>query len=191
MPITVRIVPIPEPIKVTIKPKAPPPTVTLELDIRKSLSGDLMIFDHGDLDIVLSGRDKKITAFPKQTMTDFTYGAQNRLFAHLARKGIILPESIQGGSYYGAMEAQLQEAADGKLNAAKFALVSIERFIKEEKPYYDNVEAVVSGVDDEFTDPDKTDSTELGEVAQRDEQGSIRPGYGPNNAYTMSYMYTI
>ena len=129
MPVTVRIVPVPEPVKVTIKPKTPPPTVTLELDIRKSLSGDLMIFDHGDIDIVLSGKDKKITAFPKQTMTDFTYGAQNRLFAHLARKGIVIPESIQGGSYYGAMEAQLQEAADGKLNAAKFALVSIEKFI--------------------------------------------------------------
>ena len=28
--------------------------VTLELNIRKSLSGDLMIFDHGDIDIVLS-----------------------------------------------------------------------------------------------------------------------------------------
>ena len=126
MSVTVRIVPVPEPVKVTIKPKTPPPTVTLELDIRKSLSGDLMIFDHGDIDIVLSGKDKKITAFPKQTMTDFTYGAQNRLFAHLARKGIVIPESIQGGSYYGAMEAQLQEAADGKPNAAKFARVSIE-----------------------------------------------------------------
>tara|TARA_A100000172_G_scaffold74600_2_gene56820 strand:+ start:1253 stop:1828 length:576 start_codon:yes stop_codon:yes gene_type:complete len=191
MPVTVRIVPIPEPVKVTIKPKSPPPTVTLELDIRKSLSGDLMIFDHNDLDIVLSGKDKKITAFPKQTMTDFTYGAQNRLFAHLARKGIVMPESIQGGSYYGAMEAQLQEVADGKLNAAKFALVSIERFIKEEKPYYDNVETIVAGVEDEYTDPDKTDSTELGEVPQRDEQGSIRPGYGRGSSYTMSYMYTI
>ena len=67
MAVTVRIVPVPEPVKVTIKPKTPPPTVTLELDIRKSLSGDLMIFDHGDIDIVLSGKDKKITAFPKQT----------------------------------------------------------------------------------------------------------------------------
>ena len=49
MAVTVRIVPVPEPVKVTIKPKTPPPTVTLELDIRKSLSGDLMIFDHGDI----------------------------------------------------------------------------------------------------------------------------------------------
>jgi hypothetical protein len=190
MAVTVRIVPVPEPIKVTIKPKAPPPTVTLELNIRKSLSGDLMIFDHGDIDIVLSGKDKKVTAFPKQMMTDFTYGAQNRLFSHLARKGIVIPESIQGASFYGAMEAQLQEAADGKLNAAKFALVSIEKFIKEEKPYYDNVEAAVAGVEDEYTNPDKTDSTELGEVPQRDEQGSIRKGYG-RDSYTMSYMYTI
>ena len=116
MPVTVRIIPVPEPVKVTIKPKTPPPTITLELDIRKSLSGDLMIFDHGDIDIVLSGKDKKITAFPKQ---------------------------------------------------------------------------VVAGVEDEYIDPDKTDSTELGEVPQRDEQGSIRPGYGPNNGYAMSYMYPI
>jgi len=49
----------------------------------------------------------------------------------------------------------------------------------------------VAGVEDEYIDPDKTDSTELGEVPQRDEQGSIRPGYGPNNGYAMSYMYTI
>lgn len=190
MAVTVRIVPVPEPVKVTIKPKTPPPTVTLELDIRKSLSGDLMIFDHGDIDIVLSGKDKKITAFPKQTMTDFTYGAQNRLFNHLARKGIVIPESIQGGSFYGAMEANLQESADGKLNAAKFALVSIEKFIKEEKPYYENVEAAVGGFEDEYTNPDKQDSTELGEVPHRDEQGSIRKGY-IRDPYTFSYMYTI
>ena len=190
MPVTVRIVPIPEPVKVTIKPKTPPPTVTLELNVRKSLSGYLMIFDHCDIDIVLSGKDKKITAFPKQTMTDFTYGAQNRLFAHLARKGIVVPESIQGGSYYGAMEANLQESADGKLNAAKFALVSIEKFIKEEKPYYENVEAEIAGFEDENLDPSKTDSTELGEVPQRDEQGSIRKGY-IRDPYTFSYMYTI
>jgi len=190
MPVTVKIVPVPEPIKVTIKPKTPPPTVTLELDIRKSLSGDLMIFDHGDIDIVLSGKDKKVTAFPKQTMTDFTYGAQNRLFAHLSRKGIIVPESIQGGSYYGAMEALLQEAADGKLNAAKFALVSIEKFINEERPYFEKVEADIAGFESEMTDPDKTDSTELGEVPQRDEQGSIRTGF-IRDPYTFSYMYTI
>ena len=37
--------------------------VKLELDIRKSLSGDLMIFEHGDMDIVLSPTKNKVIAF--------------------------------------------------------------------------------------------------------------------------------
>jgi len=190
MPVKIKVVPVAQPINIKIKPKGPPPVVTLELDVRKSLNGDLMIFDHGDIDIVLSGKTKKVTAFPKQMQTDFTYGAQNRLFNHLARKGIVIPESIQGASFYGAMEAKLQDPQDQNLNAAKFALVSIEKFIKEEKPYYENIEADVAGFENEMTDPDKTDSTELGEVPQRDEQGSIRPGY-IRDPYTFSYMYTI
>jgi hypothetical protein len=88
------------------------------------------------------------------------------------------------------MEAKLQESANGKLNAAKFALVSIERFIKEEKPYYERVEADIAGFEKEYSDPDNTDSTELGEVPQRDQQGSIRKGY-IRDPYTFSYMYTV
>jgi len=38
--------------------------------------------------------------------------------------------------------------------------------------------------------PDKTDSTELGEVPQRDEQGSIRPGY-IRNPYALNYLFTV
>ena len=34
------------------------------------------------------------------------------------------------------------------------------------------------------------DSTELGEVPQRDEQGSIRPGY-IRNPYALNYLYTV
>ena len=66
----------------------------------------------------------------------------------------------------------------------------IEKFITEERPYFENIEAAVAGVEDEYASPDKTDSTELGEVPQRDEQGSIRKGY-IRDPYTFSYMYTI
>jgi hypothetical protein len=41
-------------------------TVTLEMDVRKSLAGDLMIFDHGDIDIVLSPTKIKWLRFPKR-----------------------------------------------------------------------------------------------------------------------------
>ena len=45
--------------------------VTLEMDIRKSLNGDLMIFDHGDMDIILSASKNKVVAFPKEVMSDY------------------------------------------------------------------------------------------------------------------------
>jgi|2_EtaG_2_1085320.scaffolds.fasta_scaffold03140_6 hypothetical protein len=193
MAVIINIVPKEEPIKVRVGseiPKKPIPSIKLDLNIRKSLNGDLMIFDHGDIDIVLSAKNNKIVAFPKETMTDLTYGAQNRLFSFLRKKGIVIAESIQAGAYYGALEATLETPYDDRLNAAKMALLNIDKFIEEERPYFENIEAQVAGFDDEIAAPDKTDSTELGEVPQRVKQGSIRPGY-IRDPYTFSYMYTV
>ena len=44
--------------------------------------------------------------------------------------------------------------------------------------------------DDELLEPDKADSTELGEVPQKTEQGSIRTGY-VRDPYSLGYMYTV
>ena len=62
--------------------------VTLEMDIRKSLNGDLMIFDHGEMDIILSPSKNKVVAFPKELMSEYVYGAQNRFFT-LDRKSVV------------------------------------------------------------------------------------------------------
>ena len=43
-------------------------------------------------------------------------------------------------------------------------------------------------LDDYFTQPTEKDSTELGEVPQAVEKGSIRPGYN-YEPYWMSYMF--
>jgi hypothetical protein len=179
------------PISIKVGDAVPkPPSITLELNIRKSLSGDLMIFDHADIDIVLSSKSNKITAFPKETMNDMVYGAQNRLFSYLRKKGIVVSESVQAGSYYGAIEGSMETPSSDKINAAKMALLNISKFIDEERPYFENIEAVIAGVDDELTQPDKTDSTELGEVPQKAQQGTLRPGY-VRDPYSYSYMYTI
>ena len=164
--------------------------VRLEMDIRKSMNGDLMIFDHGDIDIVLSTKNNKITAFPKETMNDLVYGAQNRLFAHLRKKGLVIGDSIQAGSFFGSFEALMEEASSPDLSTPKLALINISNFIDEERPYFESTEAIISMTDDELVHPDKADSTELGEVPQRDEQGSIRPGY-IRDPYSWSYLYTI
>tara|TARA_Y100001970_G_C13789978_1_gene629748 strand:- start:95 stop:634 length:540 start_codon:yes stop_codon:yes gene_type:complete len=177
-------------IKVKIGKGANVEVVQLEMDIRKSLNGDLMIFDHGDIDIVLSTNSNKILAFPKETMNDLVYGAQNRLFAHLRKRGLVIPESIQAGSYYGSFEGTLQKPFNESLNSAKLALININSFIEEERPYFESTEAIISMADDELTHPDKTDSTELGEVPQRTEQGSIRTGF-VRDPYSLNYLYTI
>ena len=192
MSVLVRLIPKNEPIKIKVGDAArkPLPTIRLELKIRKSLNGDLMIFDHADIDIVLSSKTNKVTAFPKETMTDMVYGAQNRLFAFLRKKGIIIAESIQSGAFYGALEGSIEESYDDKINSTKMTLLNISKFIEEERPYFENFEAHVAGVEDNLLDPDKADSTELGEVPEKVKQGSIRPGY-LRDPYSFSYMFTM
>jgi hypothetical protein len=191
MAVKVNLIPSNEPIEIKVGDAVPqPPSVTLELNIRKSLGGDLMIFDHADIDIVLSSKNNKITAFPKETMNDLVYGAQNRLFSFLRKKGVIVSETVQAGAFYGALEGLMESPYSDKINSAKLALLNISKFIEEERPYFENIEAVIAGVDDEYVDPDKTDSTELGEVPQKAQQGSMRPGY-VRDPYSYSYMYTI
>lgn len=164
--------------------------VRLELDLRKSLNGDLMIFDHGDIDIVLSPAKNKVIVFPKESLTDLSYGAQNRLFTHLRRRGIVVAESIQAGAFYGSMEGTLEESKMQEASSAKLALINISNFIDEERPYFEQTEAIVSMADDELLQPDKADSTELGEVPQEVEQGSIRTGF-VRDPYSIGYMYTV
>tara|TARA_R100000908_G_C3747158_1_gene142271 strand:+ start:1184 stop:1723 length:540 start_codon:yes stop_codon:yes gene_type:complete len=164
--------------------------VKLELNLRRSMNGDLMIFDHGDIDIVLSPDKKKVVTFPKETMTDLVYGAQNRLFSHLRRKGLVIPESIQAGSFFGSFEATLEESVDPDSSSAKMALINISNFIDEERPYFEQVEAIVSAEEEHLIEPDKEYSTELGEVPQAAEKGSIRPGY-IRDPYSYNYLYTV
>ena len=64
-------------------------TKVFELDIRSALNGDLMIFDHPDLDIIIMKEKKKIVSFSKQEMSEATYGAQDRLFTHLRKQGVV------------------------------------------------------------------------------------------------------
>jgi len=178
------------PIKVKIGDANQSKEVTLELNIRKSLNGDLMIFDHGDVDIILSQKSNKVIVFPKDTMSDIAYGAQNRLFAHLKRRGIIIPESIQAGSFYGSMEATMQEASRPEIVPAKYAIINISKFIDEERPYFERVEAITTLDKGRITEPNKEDSTELGEVPHEAEKGNIRNSF-LRDPYYYSYMYTM
>jgi hypothetical protein len=169
------------------KPAAPPeekPVVTVNLNIRKTLDGDLMIFDHADIDIIIMKEKQKVVAFAKDVMSEVVYGAQNRLFKFLMKKGMIRVDSVVGGSIYGSLQADLLPSQDW--NNIRLAIVNIEKFIDEERPYFEFVEDVEEMQTDRLTDPDAEDSTELGEVPHEETKGTMRPGYnyGP---YWQSY----
>ena len=119
-------------------------------------------------------------------MSELVYGAQDRLFSFLVKKGLVSPESVQGGSVYGSMEGQLLNSEE--LNVINMCILNISKFIDEERPYFEFMEKFDDMETDYFVDPDEEDSTELGEVPQEVEKGTIRPGYtyGP---YWQSYQY--
>ena len=142
-----------------------------ELNVRENLTGDLMIYDHKDIDIVLMQEKKKIVAFAKDMLTDNVYGAESRLFEFLRKKGIVAYDSIQGGNIYGSMEAQILDSK--KYDSVKSALLNIAEWFKEEKPLTDSLEAHDEMMDDALLNPDAEHATELGEVPHEEEKGSI------------------
>ena len=153
-----------------------------ELNARETLSGDIMIFDHTDIDIILMQEKKKIVAFAKEILTDSVYGAESRLFEYLRKKGVIAYDSIQGGNIYGSMEASILDSQ--KFDSLKASLVNIAEWIKEEKPMMDYMESYDELMDDAMVNPDAKDSTELGEVPQAADKGSI-----VSNSMFAPYLY--
>tara|TARA_Y100000592_G_scaffold91614_1_gene152040 strand:- start:1579 stop:2220 length:642 start_codon:yes stop_codon:yes gene_type:complete len=142
-----------------------------ELNARENLNGDLMIYDHKDIDIVLMQEKKKIVAFAKDMLTDNVYGAESRLFEFLRKKGIVAYDSIQGGNIYGSMEAKILDSK--KYDSVKSALLNIAEWFKEEKPMLDQLEDHDQIMDDQLVNPDDDKATELGEVPHEEEKGSI------------------
>jgi len=142
-----------------------------EITARENLNGDLMIYDHKDIDIVLMQEQKKIVAFAKDLLTDTVYGAESRLFEFLIKHGIVAYDSIQGGNIYGSMEAKIIDSK--KYDSVRSALTQIAEWFKEEKPMMDEMEQHDEMMDDALLNPDDEHATELGEVPHEEEKGSI------------------
>jgi hypothetical protein len=170
--------------------KAPQTVVTLE--IRKGMNGDLFIYDHVDMDIVVMPTENKIIAFPKENMHDYVYDAQNRLFHYLGRRGVIDRDSVQGGNVHGAIEAVLAESTAEEVDPVQMSLFSISRFMDRERPHFEFVKEYDDMLTDELTEPGPEDSTALGKIPQEPRKGTILPNARPYNLmYKMYEQYTV
>ena len=166
--ITSKLEPKAQPITVTVKgPKIQ--VVEYRLDMRRTLNGDIMIFDHKEVDIIILVEKKKVVAFAKDSVSESTYGAEKRLFDYLKKKGIIQFDSIEGGSIHGSLQGMLLESKE--VDNIKITLYEISKWLESEQPYLEDDYS--DAVDDYMLHPDHDMSTELGEVPHEEEKGSI------------------
>jgi len=163
-----------------------PVVTSVKMKMRRAMNGDIMVFDHADVDIVISPTTSKIVAFAKEAMSDLVYGAQDRLFSFLSKKGIVERASVQAGNVYGSMEGAILPGVDR--DSFRMALVNISKWVDQERPYFEFVEKFGELAVDRYTDPSEEESTELGEVPHGGTKGTLRPGYnyGP---YWQNYTY--
>lgn len=141
-----------------------------ELILRSSLNGDLMILDHKDIDIIIKQKDGKVITFAKEMMSDMSYGAGSRLMEYLRHEGVIEYDSIQGGNIHGSIESKIQEGS----KRIPITLFKVYEWMKKEKPAFESREEYDEEMEEHMLDPDNEYSTELGQVPQRAQKGSIR-----------------
>jgi hypothetical protein len=150
----------------------PKPIMEFELNARRTMDGDVMVFDHADIDIIIMPNKGKVLSLAKDLMTEVVYGASNRLCSYLSKRGIVDPSSVQGGNVYGSLEATLLQPINLKL-----ILLNISKWVDSERPYFEFVDNFEDTVDEYYTDPSDEDSTKLGEVPHEVSKGTLQPGY--------------
>ena len=146
-------------------------TTKFEMNIRKALNGDLLVFDHADIDIVLMVEKKKLVAFPKDLMSEVVYGAESRLMEWMRKNGIIEYDSIQGGNVYGSLEGKIHESKER--DSIKSTIYQLSEWIKSEAPSSKMKKGHDDMMQDAQLEPDEENHTELGEVPHAEEKGSI------------------
>jgi hypothetical protein len=156
------------------------------LKAKTTFNGNILIYDHDDVEIVIMPETNKIVTFKQDGVnSDIAYGASDRLFRYLATKGIIDLASVQGGNTVDSFEATILEN-DLEI-PTKLVLLSVSSWIEKERPYFEYGEDYEDMMKDRLLEPDDEEATELGEVPHDKSKGSIVPGYY-RSPYWMSYI---
>jgi hypothetical protein len=184
----IKLGPTPEkPIKISIGEDKKDESIKVFLNAKRTLDGNLIIFDHNDIDIVVMPAKNKVVAFAKDIMGDQVYEAQDRLFSFLSKKGVISFDSIQAGNVFYSMEGLIPESKD--YNEIQNVIFSVNKFIEKERPYYEFEKAFDYAEEARLSRPGPEESTELDPDKYHSvEKGSIKPGtrpYGLANIYRL------
>ncbi len=138
--------------------------VAIELNAKRTLAGDIMIFDHEDIDIILMKEQSKCLLLPKEEMSDKVYASQDRLCKFLVKTGVAKAESIRGGNIYGSMEVTYMESKIPGVDSLQATLFGIYEHLKGEKPYFGTTDRLTDDHLDHLLRPSEEFSTNLGDV---------------------------
>lgn len=158
------------------------PNVKVHLKARKNIAGDVMIYDHPDIDIVISPRENKIFALTKKEYSDHVYATQSRLFEFLSRNGVVNASKVRSGNVFGSLEAVVLVAEDKqkqKVDPLQIAIYSVAKFLHEEAPHVRGYREYEAEFDKDLVDPPEDETTALGKVPHEPRKGSMyqAPGY--------------
>ena len=148
-----------------------------QINIRKTLSGDLMLREHPEIDILVIPSKQKVLVLPKDEQSEHIYVLQERLFKYMVQKGVVLPESVISGNVYGSLQGGYVKDPPGGEDAVQVVVYTLANFIEDEMPRYRAEKSFEDEMEKNLLQPKVQDSTELGEVPQETFKGSI-PKYG-------------
>ena len=162
------------------------PQRTISLKANKTLSGDIIIHDHPDLQIVVSRAKNKIITYPKLETGDHTYYSQEDLFSYLADKGVVGHDAMQGGVLLGSMEALILQPKEGStIDPIQVVLSKIYDYLQLDEPKFALRQRFQDDETDRLMDPDV--NTELGDVQQYEKKGSMDPRFA--RRYYITYHF--
>ena len=142
---------------------------TVELQVSKTMGGNLLITDHEKIDILIVPEQSKISTMPKLYVGDDVYEYQRDLLDSLFHGGVIDPDRVQGGVRFGVLEAFMAEPVED-VDPVQIALLEIEKYIKKTLGEEIKADEYDKNIEDRFTDPDEKESTEYGEIKPEEEE---------------------
>ncbi len=157
------------PLTVKLGDAAKPPQATVELQVSKTMGGNLLITDHEKIDILIVPEQSKISTMPKLYVGDDVYEYQRDLLDSLFHGGVIDPDRVQGGVRFGVLEAFMAEPVED-VDPVQIALLEIEKYIKKTLGEEIKADEYDKNIEDRFTDPGEKESTEYGEIRPEEEE---------------------
>jgi len=149
--------------------------VRIKLDARKSLDGNIMIFDHKFFDIVLIPFKNKILTIPKSNQNLDAYEMMDHFFTFLRQRGAIVNGSVRSGNVFGSLESFYP--VNEEIDVLQVLLLLVREYLNEYSETFSTLFKYMDDVEEMFAEPDAEDSTAYGEVPQSAEKGTLPSPY--------------